>query len=85
MMAGVLPIGIAIEGKTCLYKRKHSVGKYEWDKPLPPEEWSHPAWRTAILKTTDLISYHTEIFTDGSKIGDKVGAGVAVCKDKNWL
>jgi ribonuclease HI len=84
MMAGVLPIGIAIEGKTCLYKRKRRIGKdeYEWDKPMPPEEWPHPAWRTAILETTSLISYPTEIFTDGSKIGDKVGVGVAVYKDK---
>jgi hypothetical protein len=87
MMAGVLPMGIVIEGKICLYKRKHSIGKdeYEWDKPLPPEEWPHPAWRKAILETTDLISYPTEIFTDGSKIGDKVGAGVAVYKDKRLV
>jgi hypothetical protein len=84
MMAGVLPIGIAIEGHTCLYKRKHSIGKdeYEWDKPLHPEEWPHPPWRTAILEATNLISYPTEIFTDGSKTGDKVGAVVAIYKDK---
>jgi hypothetical protein len=79
-MAGVQPIGIVIEGKTCLFKRKHGTGKgdYEWDKPLPAKEWSHPARRADIMETTDLITYPTEIYTDGSKIGDKVGAGVAI-------
>jgi len=74
LLAGVQPIGVAIEGKTCLYKRKHSTGKedYEWDKPLPAKEWPHSALRADIMETTDLINYPTEIFTDGSKIGDKV-------------
>jgi len=43
-------------------------------------EWTHPALRADIMETTDLTTYLTEIFTDGSKIGDKVGAGVAVYK-----
>jgi len=45
LMAGVHPIRIVIEGKTFLYKRKHSTEKddYEWDKPLPAKEWPHPA------------------------------------------
>ena len=40
LLAGVQPIGIEIEGKTCLYKRERSTGKedYEWDKPLPATE-----------------------------------------------
>jgi hypothetical protein len=85
-MAGVQPIGIVIEGKTCLYKRKHSTGKGDqWDKPLPAKEWSHPERREDIMETTDLITYPTEIFTDGSKIGDKVGAGVAVYTDKRLV
>jgi len=72
--------GIVIEGKTCLYKRKHSTGKedYEWNKPLPAKEWPHPALRADIMETTDLITYPTEIFTDGSKIEDKFGAGVTI-------
>ena len=76
LLAGVQPIGIEIDEKTCLYKRKHSRGKedYEWDKPLPGTEWPHPALRADIMETTDLITYPTEIFTDVSKIGDKVGA-----------
>jgi len=81
------PIGIEIEEKTCLYKRKHSTRKedYEWDKPLPATEWPHPALRADIMETTDLITYPTEIFTDGSKIGDKFGAGVAIFSEKRLV
>jgi hypothetical protein len=76
LLAGVQPTGIVIEGKTCLYKRKHSTGNEdsEWDKPLPAKERPHPALRADIMETTDWTTYPTEIFTDGSKIGDKVGA-----------
>jgi hypothetical protein len=79
-LAGVQTIGIVIDRKTCLYKRKHSTGKedYEWDKPLPAKEWPHPALRADIMKTTDLTSYPIEIFTDGSEIGNKIGARVAI-------
>ena len=45
-------------------------------------EWTHPALRADIMETTDLTTYPTEIFTDGSKIGDKVGTGVAIYTDK---
>jgi len=50
MLDGVQSIGIEIEGKTCLSKRKHCTGKedYEWDKPLPATEWPHPALRADI-------------------------------------
>ena len=51
---------------------------------MPATEWPHPALRAEIMETTDLITYPTEIFTDGSKIGDKVGAGVAVFSEKVW-
>jgi hypothetical protein len=78
--------GIAIEGKTCLYKRKHSTGKedYEWDKSLPAKEWPHSALRADIMETTDLINYPTENFTDGSKIGDR-SQGVAIYTDKRLV
>jgi hypothetical protein len=67
--------------------RENSTGKggYKWDKPLPAEVWPHPARREDIMKTTELITYRTEIFTDGSKIGDKVGAGLAIYKDKRLV
>jgi ribonuclease HI len=34
------------------------------------------------METTDLTTYPTANFTDGSKIGDKFGAGLAVYTDK---
>jgi len=48
-------------------------------------EWSHPALRADIMGKTDLITYPTEIFTDGSKIGDKVGAGLAIFSEKRLV
>ena len=80
MLDGVQRIGIEIEGKICLYKRKHSTTQkdYEWDKPLSVTEWPHPALRADIKEKTDLITYPTEIFTDGSNIGDNIGARVAI-------
>jgi len=37
------------------------------------------------METTDLITYPTEIFADGSKIGDKVGAEVAIFSEKRLV
>jgi hypothetical protein len=61
MLAGVPPIGIVTDRKTWLYKRKHSTGKedYEWDKPLPAKERTHPALRADIMETTPLTIYPT--------------------------
>jgi ribonuclease HI len=55
---------------------------YEYDMPVLVTDWPHPARRANILDTSDSISYVTEIYTDGSKIGGKVGAGVAIYTDK---
>jgi ribonuclease HI len=84
VLAGVQPIGIEIEGKTILYKKKHSTGKgdKEWDTPLSVTDWPHPAQRAEIQETTGAITYHTEIFTDGSKTENKVGAGVVIYKGR---
>jgi len=48
-------------------------------------EWPYPTLRADIKETTNLITYPTEIFTDGSKIGDKVGAGVAIYTEKRLV
>jgi hypothetical protein len=37
------------------------------------------------LDASDSISYATEIYTDSSKIGGKVGAGVAIYTDKTLV
>jgi len=80
LMARAPPTGIVIEGKAHLYKRKHSTGRSddECDVLLPVTKWTHPARRVTIMETTDSTSYTTEIYTDGSRIEGKVGAGVAI-------
>ena len=89
LMAGVPPIGIVIAGKVQLYKRKYGIEsrEYECDRPLPVMEWPHPARRIFIMETSTQTTCPTEIYTDGSKVGGKVGAGVAiyiVCSKSIW-
>ena len=87
MRAGVLPIGIVITGKVQLYKRKHGLesSEHQCDMPLPVTEWPHPAQCVTILETSELKTYPIEIYTDGSKDGGKVGAGVAIYSNKQLV
>jgi hypothetical protein len=73
-MAGVPPIGNVIEEKARLYKTKHNAERFEYEceTPLPVKEWPHPARRLNIMKIRDSTPYSTEIYTEGSKIGDNV-------------
>ena len=84
VMAGVPPIGIVIEEKARLYKIKHNAerSEYECDTPLLIKEWFHPARPPNIMEICDSTPYSTEIYTDGSKIGGKVGAGAAIYVDQ---
>jgi len=84
MMAGFPLTGIVIEEKARLYKIKHSAerSEYECHTPLPVKEWPHPTWRLIIMETSDSTAYSIEIYTDGSKIGDKVGAGTTLYVDQ---
>jgi hypothetical protein len=74
LMAGLPPIGIVISEKVQLYKRKHCTERnaYKCDLPVPVTDWPQPARRVPIMETSDLISYPTQIYTDGSKIGGKL-------------
>ena len=46
---------------------------------------THTHTHTHIMETSDSISYATEIYTDCSKIGGKVGAGMALYTDKTLV
>jgi hypothetical protein len=87
VMAGVPPTTIIIAEKAQLYKTKHYTegAASKCDMPVPLTDWPHPARRANIMETNDSISYATEIYTDGSKIGGKVGAGVAIYTDKTLV
>ena len=80
MMDGISPIGIVKEEKARLYKIKRNAKRceYECDIPLPVKEWPHPARCLNIMEIKDSTPYSIEIYTDGSKIGGKVGAGAAI-------
>jgi hypothetical protein len=79
MMAAVPRIGIVIEGKARMYKIKHNIERTEYncDTPLPVKQWTHPARRVNITEASDSTPYSAVIYTDGSKIKGKVGAGAA--------
>jgi ribonuclease HI len=81
---GVPSIGIVTEEKARLYKIKHNPERceYECDLPLPVNEWPHPARRLNTMEIRDSTPDCTEIYTDGSKIGGKVGAGAAIYVDR---
>jgi ribonuclease HI len=53
--------------------------------PLPVNEWPHPARRVPITDTNEQMTYSLEIYTDGSKDGGKVGAGVAIYSNKQLV
>jgi len=84
IVARVPPIGTAIEEKARLYKIKQNAEQreYECDIPLPVKDWPHPGRRLILMEISDSKPYSVEIYTDGSKIGGKVGAGVALYVDK---
>ena len=79
VLAGVCPIRLAIEEKVRTYKATHN--NIEYDAPLEVRYWPHPAEIPLIRKPTEIPHNVINIFTDGSKIGGKVGAAAVIIKD----
>jgi len=48
--------------------------KLEYDAPLEVRYWRPPAELPTIREMDNGSTYKTEVYTDGSKIGDNVGA-----------
>ena len=86
-MAGVPPIRIVIDGKMQMYKRKHGREncEIEYDVPLPLNEWPHPTKQVTIIEAKENTTYPLEIYTDGSKGTNLVGAGVAIYQHKQLI
>jgi hypothetical protein len=50
------------------------INNLEYDAPLEVRYWQHPAELATIHEVENGSTYTTEVYTDGSKIGDNVGA-----------
>jgi ribonuclease HI len=50
------------------------INNLEYDAPLEVRYWRHPAELVTIQEVEDSSTYTTEMYTDGSKIGDNIGA-----------
>jgi ribonuclease HI len=87
LLAGVPPIGIAIEERVILYKIMHNTerGEYECEQPQPVKDWPHPAMRPTWNEPQESTQYSKVIFTDGSKTDDKFGAEVAIYVDQDLI
>ena len=87
VLAGVPPIGIAIEECARLYKIMHNTERreFECEQPQPVKEWPRPALRPSCMEPRESMQYSKVIFTDGSKTGDKVGAGAAIYVDQELI
>jgi len=83
VMVGVPPIGIVIEGKVRTYKATRN--NFEYDAPLEVRYWHHPAEIPLIRAPTEIPHNAITMFTDGSKIGGKVGAAEVIIKDDTVL
>jgi len=51
------------------------INNLEYDAPLEVRNWRHPAELAIVHEVENGTMYTTDVYTDGSKIGDNVGAG----------
>ena len=79
VLAGVCPIRLAIEEKVRTYKATHNNIAY--DAPMEVRYWPQPAEISLITAPTEIPHNVLNIFTDGSKIGGKVGAAAVIIKN----
>ena len=73
VLAGIRPIQITIEQKAQIYIAT-KFNNLAYDTPLEVKYWRHPAELVTIHEVENNTTYTTEVYTDGSKIGDNVGA-----------
>ena len=50
------------------------INNLAYDAPLEVRYWRHPAELATIHEVESGTTYTTEVYTDGSKTGDDVGA-----------
>ena len=82
VLAAVRPIHLAVEEKVRTYTATHNI---EYDEPLDVIYWPHPVEMPLIRAPTEIPNNVINIFTDGSKIGGKLGAAAVIIKDDIFL
>jgi hypothetical protein len=50
------------------------INNLDYDAPLEVRYWRHPAELAIIHEVENGTRYTTKVYTDGSKIGDNIGA-----------
>ena len=80
MITGLTPIDIKIEEVASLFQITKGRTKEElpFDLDTRIKHWPHPALSISLLKELNDEDSDLEIFTDGSKTKQGVGAGVAL-------
>lgn len=80
LITGLTPIDIKIEEAAQLYQftRGNSKVEAKFDQDTGVKYWLHPAVRIYILPEDNEDNSTTQIFTDGSKSEQGVGAGIAI-------
>ena len=80
LITGLTPIDIKIEETAQLYQLTRGSRKEEAkiDQDMGKQHWLHPAVKITILRDNNEDSSTTQIFTEGSKSEQGVGAGTAV-------
>jgi len=77
---GLTPIDIKTEEAAQLYQLTRGSRKEEamFDQDMGVKHWLHPAVKVTILQDNNEDNSTTQIFTDGRKSEQGVGAGIAV-------
>jgi ribonuclease HI len=74
------PIDIKIEEVTSLFKitKGRTISEHPVDLDTRVQHWPHPAFSISLLKDDNDVESDLEIYTDGSKTKQGVGAGIAI-------
>ena len=77
MIAGVRPFKITIEHKFQTYMAT-KFNNIEYDAPLEVRNWRYPAEIAIVREVENGTMYTVEVYKDGRKTGDSVGAGEVI-------
>jgi hypothetical protein len=80
LIAGLTPIDIKIEKAAQLHQLTKGSSRQEarFDQDMEVKHWLHPVAKITTFRGNNEDSSTTQIFTDGSKLEQGVGAGIAV-------